>query len=271
MNKIEHFMLPEHHNKLYTEEAISSISLTRDIAEKINELIDAYNTMSEWQLSKHQEQDGAIRKGILYMKDNLVNTLHDLMGLLETQGYFEQRVAVYVEKLENRLNNMLSNTPDAATANMELVDLRIGADGSLYDNAGEAVRTQLEQIMSELANRIFELYSCIGVLEYTEQDGYLTVNGNRMLYGVPDTYHSKTTAKIPCKQGDVFSYMGRGRGVAYSVLMFNGSQIVEKLQYESEEAYTDIVIPYGVTHVLFSSFCEKSSNVVFAEAGKQYA
>ena len=36
MNKLEHFILPEQTNQLYEKEAVSSISLTRDVAEKIN-------------------------------------------------------------------------------------------------------------------------------------------------------------------------------------------------------------------------------------------
>lgn len=86
MKKIEHFMLPEQTNQLYKKEAISSISLTRDIADKINELVDAYNAVSEWNLEKHQEQDGTIRKAVLYMKDNLLNSLSDLMVLLRDSG-----------------------------------------------------------------------------------------------------------------------------------------------------------------------------------------
>lgn len=46
MKKIEHFNLPAHTNTLYQEEAMSSISLTRDVADKINELVDAYNQLS---------------------------------------------------------------------------------------------------------------------------------------------------------------------------------------------------------------------------------
>lgn len=79
MNKIEHYVLPEHTNKLYEEEAISSIGLTRDIAEKINELIDAYNELSKTDLEWKQTQEGYIRKGVLFMKDNLLNSLHDLL------------------------------------------------------------------------------------------------------------------------------------------------------------------------------------------------
>ena len=67
MNKIKHFMLPSQFNELYSKEAISSISLTRDVADKINELIDVCNALSDGHLAKHQELEGEIRKGFLYI------------------------------------------------------------------------------------------------------------------------------------------------------------------------------------------------------------
>lgn len=83
MKKIENYVLPEHTNKLYKEEAISSIGLTREIASKINELIDAYNNLSETDLKWKQTQEGIIRKGVLFMKDNLINSLNELLEIYE--------------------------------------------------------------------------------------------------------------------------------------------------------------------------------------------
>ena len=85
MEQIKHFILPENTNKLYKEEAISSIGLTRDVAEKINELVDAYNSLSTEDLRWKQTQEGIIRKGVLFMKDNLVNSLNDLLKLYDNE------------------------------------------------------------------------------------------------------------------------------------------------------------------------------------------
>ena len=141
MKTLQHFMLPEHSNQLYKKEAISSISLTRDVSDKINELVDAYNELYEWNHAKHQEQDGTIRKGVLYIKDNLVNTLHDLMELLEHQGFFDNTVKKYVAELESRVNTLLGSIEEGSTTlDMELIDVRINNEGIVYDNAGESVR-----------------------------------------------------------------------------------------------------------------------------------
>ena len=92
MKTLKHFMLPEQTNQLYKKEAASSIALTRDVAGKINELVDAYNELSKGNLAKEQEQDGRIRKAVLYMKDNLINSIHDLLSLLKENGEFDSIV-----------------------------------------------------------------------------------------------------------------------------------------------------------------------------------
>lgn len=83
MEKIKNYVLPEHTNTLYKEEASSAIGLTRDVADKLNEIIDAINSMHEGDLAWKQTQEGIIRKGVLYMKDNLINTLQELLKIYD--------------------------------------------------------------------------------------------------------------------------------------------------------------------------------------------
>ena len=142
MKRIEHFMMPEHHNELYTKEAGSSIALTREAANKINEMIDMLNSFESVDLAWKQEQDGRIRKAIIYMKDNLANTMSDLMVLLRDSGFIEDRIQYYCNHLSERLDNLLTAVP----ADGELLDIRTGSGGSIYRTAGEAVRTELNQL-----------------------------------------------------------------------------------------------------------------------------
>lgn len=146
MKKIEHFMLPEHTNKLYKEEAISSISLTKDVAEKINEIVDACNALSETDLTWKHEQEGTIRKAILYIKDNLINTLYDLVEILENEGFFKKYVQDYTTALEKQIANILRSE----TVDKELIDVRYGADGGIYDTAGESVRGQYKSLLKTI-------------------------------------------------------------------------------------------------------------------------
>ena len=101
MNPIKNYVLPQHTNRLYKEEAISSIGLTRDIAAKINELVEAYNKLSEEDLEWKQTQEGIIRKGVLYMKDNLINSLYDLMKIYDNETIKNAMMEVYGKELSD--------------------------------------------------------------------------------------------------------------------------------------------------------------------------
>lgn len=145
MKKIENFMLPEHFNRLYTNEAVSSFALTREVANKINELVDAYNQLSSDDLVWKQEQDGRVRKAVLYMKDNLLNSLNDLMETLRDSGFIDDRIEYHCDNLKQRLDNLLGSVTTGTTSlDAEIIDMRLGADDVTYRNAGEALRNQLK-------------------------------------------------------------------------------------------------------------------------------
>lgn len=154
MKELKHFILPEQTNELYEKEAISSISLTRDIAEKVNELVDACNELSETNLSKVQEQDGTIRKAVLFMKDNLMNSLNDLLEL-KGNSLIDTRVKYHINHLQERLDTLLGSVSEGSTSgDAELIDIRTGADGVKYNSAGESVRKQIDNLLNELNSTI---------------------------------------------------------------------------------------------------------------------
>lgn len=170
VKKLSHYIQPEHFNGIFIDEASSAMSLTKDIAEKLNEVIDTVNEALTWNLGKHQEQDGRISKGILYMKDNLLNTLQDLLDL---KGYdlIDRAVKENIEglisavsnydgdvvKLEKRLNTLIEAINTGTETNGEIVDARIGNDGITYPNAGDAIRSQFERTDKLMKNALGEV------------------------------------------------------------------------------------------------------------------
>ena len=146
MNKIENYNLPSHTNSLYQNEAISSIGLTHEIARKINELVDAYNELSKTDLEWKQTQEGTIRKGILYMKDNLINSI---WGLLKTAEFYElmnsDTQAMIIRKsedLQKQVKAIASGAPIPASSVSEMTNTsRIyvnTSDGKWYYHNGSS-------------------------------------------------------------------------------------------------------------------------------------
>ena len=141
MELLEHYILPANTNWLYEEEAMSSIGLTRDIADKVNEIVDMVNELATEDLEWKQVQEGTIRKGILYIKDNLVNTLHDLCNLLEKQGFFDYTVKEYTTELESRIDNLLGTVVEGSTTmDAEIIDARTRYGGETLTCLGELIR-----------------------------------------------------------------------------------------------------------------------------------
>lgn len=133
MKNIEHFILPEQTNALYANEAVSSISLTKNIADKLNEIIDLVNSFSEDDLQWKQEQEGTIRKGVLFMKDNLLNSLHDLLKIYED------------EKIKNLINEI---------AGKELSDLKVFVTPQMFGAVGDGIANDtlaIERAIESLA------------------------------------------------------------------------------------------------------------------------
>lgn len=148
MKTIQNFMLPENTNQLYKNEAISSISLTRDVADKINELVDAYNELSKIDLEWKQEQDGRNRKAILYMKDNLVNSLNELTEQLIASGFVDSRITANLSTIVSRVDNLISGI----TTDSEVIDGRVGVRTERYITIGGAIRGQIEEVIAMYYN-----------------------------------------------------------------------------------------------------------------------
>lgn len=157
MNKIEKFILPEHTNTLYENEAISSISLTKEVAAKINELVDCINTLSTTDLEWKQAQEGIIRKGVVFMKDNLLNSLNDLMVLLRDSGFIDDRIKYHCDNLKSRLDNLIGGvTEGSTTLDAEVIDIRLDAFESTHKTAGESIRNTFKTLLDSIKNKYLE-------------------------------------------------------------------------------------------------------------------
>ena len=258
MKRLEHFVLPEHTNSLYQEEAISSISLTRNVAEKINELVDAYNTLANDDMAWKQEKDGEYRKAILYIKDNLINTLHELVKILENEKYFDKTISKYTAEVELRIDNFLSSVNQGGTtADAELQDIRVGADGWVYQTAGEAVRKQVGKIFDDMYSYLdFDYNYTMGIAAYYVTGGTVATKDDKFNYLV----------EIPVEVGEKYLLnrwvCANSRGIIQAnktgntVTYIAGAPAEEAIYIEDEE----ITIKEGVNTLYVNVFVTDTSN-----------
>lgn len=159
MDKIKNYVLPENTNRLYREEASSAIGLVREVAHKINELVDAYNQLSNDDLKWKQIQEGTIRKAVLYMKDNLVNSLYDLLKVYDKDTIKNVMLEAYGEEIEslNKLKvivtpQMFGAVGDGVTNDLVAIENAIEAmeEGEvLYFPKGSYLMTGREVIIDK--------------------------------------------------------------------------------------------------------------------------
>lgn len=253
MNKITHFILPENTNQLYKNEARSSISLTKDVASKINELVDAYNTFSKTDLAWKQDQDGRIRGAILYMKDNLQNTLDDMMRQLEKDGFVDKRITANMQQFANevsaltiRLDNLLgSMTEGSTTADAELIDIRTGSNGERYTNAGEGIRNQIERLDREIAEITEEIaLKPVGYYKRTRID----MTSGALL----KTSESTDTYEVHVVPGDTY-YISQMAGGRDGVALYDASgKFVSLLTPLLSQMNTYFTMPANVSIVRYA-------------------
>ena len=111
--------------------------------------------------------EGTTRIGKATFKLHVDNAAVQDMTLESTSEYLTLLNALSkTNSFETRLNNIVAS---AGTSNTEIVDARVGADGTTYDTAGNAIRGQI----SELNENIERIET-----KLTFVDGYIGVNGS---------------------------------------------------------------------------------------------
>ncbi len=85
--------------------------------------------------------------------DDLLNTWSEVTGQVAENTQNIAAANTRIDTTNTRIDNIIALPDGSTTADAELVDIRVGADGTVYSSAGDAVRGQVEDITDELTEQ----------------------------------------------------------------------------------------------------------------------
>jgi hypothetical protein len=94
---------------------------------------------------------------------------------IETLNNTTSEITEDVTVLTNRMNTFTALPEGSTTADSELLDIRVGADGTVYSSAGESVRTQFNELntkSNDLLDYVLKNYYPLTVLHATGINGF---------------------------------------------------------------------------------------------------
>lgn len=111
----------------------------------------------------------------------------------------EEETASKVAVLEGRVDEITTLPEGSTTGDAELADIRVGADGVTYQNAGTAVRTQITNVKNDLDNTNNEVFDIDDIsIPITYTGKYISSDGH--WYTSQDTSASDYFAVVPNKK-----------------------------------------------------------------------
>ncbi|MBO5372472.1 MAG: hypothetical protein J6A75_07110, partial [Lachnospiraceae bacterium] len=136
-------------DKASTNNAINELEDKKANATETNAAIsELINSVSSLTVSKaEQTAVEALSASVNELSESKATQV-ELDALEDTvKGKAEQ---TELKALSDRVDNLASLGEDATEGNLELLDIRTGADGTVYSSAGEAVRTQFKNMDAKL-------------------------------------------------------------------------------------------------------------------------
>lgn len=214
---------------IYDEEALTALELAGRTAAKVNENVEAFNKLEKETSDHLTAQDLAIKK----MNDETMpaKVADEVQDHIDN-GEFDAQIDKSLGDLSKRVDNMLgSMTPGSTTRDAEIIDARVGQDGTTYANLGTALRTQLTKTIMRKTPATLDADQIV-------EPGFYFKGS------------SQTWENIPASAGTLFVTHSGGMGiqqifVAYTsglyIRDFNGATFSEWRNIDSRSDVTKLV------------------------------
>lgn len=144
--------------------------------------------------------------------------------------------------LKSRVDQIVAPTGEAPSA-AEVTDARVGADGTTYDSVGNAIRTQVTDLKSQLG---YQLVDVVDVTQYISSNSAVTYNGDgTYTIGASDygttTFNNGKALYIGSGEYELFGVSGGNAFIAPSndfskAIFSNNSLTPKRITITEEEA-----------------------------------
>lgn len=175
------------------------------------------------------------------IENRVNNTIHSLIELDDDVRKCEYAISnvktttrTDIITLTSRLDNIINHNNDT-DGNTELVDIRTGVDGMIYESAGTAVREQIGQLRNEFDENKFVLNRRLNLFDKTSNDN---IKGFRL------TSYGTTTAN----DESIITHYIPVKNIIYRVVsdgkygLFYGALYNDKREYiQSIPQYTEVI------------------------------
>ena len=235
---------------IYDEEALTALELAARTTGKVNEVVEAQNTL-ERETNEHlTEQDKELASRLAAQDAALPGLVNTKVQQHITGGTFDTQIDKYAGNLEKRVDNLLGAVQEGSTTmDAEVIDIRTGADNVVYTSAGEAVRKQVTRVTSLLSKNKSMYKNLLNPAEF--KPGYMTLDGTYY----PDNASSYTiTGRVYVEPGEVLTINHLTRYI--TAFDINGNAI-ESAGREPTTSQYRYIVPDGVYSIIITVYTDK--------------
>lgn len=180
-----------------------------------------------------------------YKLSYTASEINNKLGKIDGHSNQITEISDNVTVLENRMNTFTALPEGSTTGDAEIIDARIGSDGTVYSNLGEHIRTVTNKTNIEKANKIFEI----------SEEVETTVLGKVVSPALSFNSEIGTSISLSVTPNEIYFVKGRTYGTTvYPLVMFFKDDVFVNtpIDFVENEYYSaqKIIIPYGVNRVI---------------------